>query len=629
MVTCANCGARNTPGDAFCGNCGAFLEWTGEKPKQPPQPAAPAAPSTPPGPVPGAGGVGGKYLPPTLVFEQSTLAVDPGSDVVARVEVANRSGIVDQYHAEVSDLPLEWIEVDPASLSLFPDDRGELTIRFKPPRSAATTAGSRPFRVAVVSGADPAVRATVDGVLEIGRYHQYKAELNPYTSRARLTGRHRVSVTNEGNADARVVLSGKDPDSALKFRFKSDAVAAAPSATAETGVLVKPRRWRWLGPSRGHTFSVTAEPDGGEPIVLDGNMEQNAILPRWTMRAVLGLVVVGVGAILLRSTVFNKEEKASSSKDTTTIAPVTTAPATVPVTTAPVTTVPGGATSTTTATTLPAKVYFVSTRQDGEQIWTMSVDGANQVKITSSPGANTQPSVSPNRLSLVFVSTRDGNDEIYVMDASGSQERRLTNAAAAKDNFPRWSPDGQRIVFSSNRAPGDTAQADLWVMDTNGGGLVNITQSPSVLDVKPTWSSDGQSIAWERTVPNQPPQVWMMTINAANQVSNVHMVVGNGGRHPAFSPRDPTKLAYSDGTNIFTATVSTSGPATQTAALTANANVNVDPWWSPDATHLVFVSLRDGNEEIYIMAANGTDQRRLTNSTGVPAALSLDRFASM
>src|SRR5205085_7702077 len=120
-----------------------------------------------------------------------------------------------------------------------------------------------------------------------------------------------------------------------------------------------------------------------------------------------------------------------------------------------------------------------------------------------------------------------------------------------------WSPDGQRIVFSSNRAPGDTAQADLWVMDTNGGNLVNITQSANVLDVKPTWSSDGQSIAWERSVPNQPPEVWLMTTNAANQVSNVHMVVGNGGRHPAFSPRDPTNLAYSDGTNIFTATVST------------------------------------------------------------------------
>ena len=626
MVTCANCGARNNPNDAFCGNCGAFLEWAGQTPKQPPQPGQPAAPATPPAPAGGAGGDRGKYLPPTVVFEQSTLAVDPGNEVVSRVEAANRSGIVDQYHADVSGLPPEWIEVDPASLSLFPDDRGEFTIRFKPPRSSATTAGSRPFRVAVVSGADPAVRATVDGVLEIGGYHQYKAELNPHTSRARLTGRHRVSVTNEGNADARVVLSGKDPNNALKFGFKSDVVAVAPAATAETGVLVKPRRWRWLGPSQAHDFSVTAQPDGGEPLTLDGIMEQNAILPRWTMRAVLGLVILAVGAILLRSTVFNKEERASSSKDTTTVAPVTT----VPVTTAPVTTVPGGGTtSTTTAATLPAKVYFVSTRQDGEQIWTMNADGANQVKITSSPGANTQPSVSPNRLSVVFVSTRDGNDEIYAMDASGSQERRLTNAAAAKDNFPRWSPDGQRIVFSSNRAPGDTAQADLWVMDTNGGNLVNITQSSNVLDVKPTWSSDGQSIAWERTVPNQPPQVWMMTINAANQVSNVHMVVGNGGRHPAFSPRDPTKLAYSDGTNVFTATVSTSGPATQPVALTANANVNVDPWWSPDASHLVFVSLRDGNEEIYIMAANGTDQQRLTNSTGVPPALSLDRFASM
>lgn len=621
MVTCQKCGARNTPNDAFCTSCGAFLEWAGQKPNQPAGPSQP--PTVPAGPEPPAAR-SREYLPPTLVFEHSTLAVEPGEEVAGVVEAANRSGIVDQYHVEVGDIPREWVTVDPPSLSLFPDDRGQFTIRFRPPRASSSRAGARPFRVAVVSGADSAIRSSVDGVLEVERFHQYKAELNPYTSRGRLSASHTVSLTNEGNAEARFVLAAKDPDGALRFRFRSDTVAVSPASAVQTGVAVKPRKWRWLGAGRGHNFQVTAQPDGGNPLVLDGIMEQGAILPRWTPRAVVGVIVLAVAAVLLRSVVSGKEENASA-KDTTTIAPATTI---VPATTTPPTTAPGGVT-TTVPPASAAKVVFVSTRQDGEQIWTMNSDGTSQTKLTSSPGINTQPAVSPDRRSIAFVSTRDGNDEVYVMDASGANARRLTNAAAAKDNFPRWSPDGQRIVFSSNRAQGDRTQADLWVIDAAGGDAVDITNTPNVLDVKPTWSSDGRSIAWERTLPNQPPQVWMLTIDGANQVSNVHMIVGNGARHPAFAPNDPTRIAYSDGTNIFSATVSTTGPATSPAALTANAGQNVDPWWSPDATRIAFVSLRDGNEEIYIMAANGTDQRRLTDSTGVPPALSLDRFATM
>ena len=43
MIVCKSCGFRNNGADSFCGSCGAFLEWTGEK-VEPPKPAAtPAA----------------------------------------------------------------------------------------------------------------------------------------------------------------------------------------------------------------------------------------------------------------------------------------------------------------------------------------------------------------------------------------------------------------------------------------------------------------------------------------------------------------------------------------------------------------------------------------------------------
>src|SRR2546430_1154582 len=50
---------------------------------------------------------------------------------------------------------------------------------------------------------------------------------------------------------------------------------------------------------------------------------------------------------------------------------------------------------------------------------------------------------------IAFTSERDGNAEIYVMNADGSAQTRLTNNTQS-DEYPSWSPDGQRIVFTGD-----------------------------------------------------------------------------------------------------------------------------------------------------------------------------------
>ena len=81
----------------------------------------------------------------------------------------------------------------------------------------------------------------------------------------------------------------------------------------------------------------------------------------------------------------------------------------------------------------------------------MNADGSNVERLTySGDGSNTGPKWSADGRKIAFTSDRDGNSEIYVMNADGSNVERLTHHDAY-DFGPAWSPDGTKIAFSSWR----------------------------------------------------------------------------------------------------------------------------------------------------------------------------------
>lgn len=98
--------------------------------------------------------------------------------------------------------------------------------------------------------------------------------------------------------------------------------------------------------------------------------------------------------------------------------------------------------------------------------------------------------------SIAFHSNRDGNNEIYVMNPDGSDQTRLTFDSRS-DQRPDISPDGQRIVFSSNRITetNPTGDFEIFVMNVDGSELQQLTFN-EVEDSWPRWSPNGKSIAF-------------------------------------------------------------------------------------------------------------------------------------
>jgi TolB protein len=100
---------------------------------------------------------------------------------------------------------------------------------------------------------------------------------------------------------------------------------------------------------------------------------------------------------------------------------------------------------------------------------------------------NYQPVWSPQGNLIAFVSQKTGNDEIWVINADEREEhptpRRLTFNDWEWDKHPTWSPDGQYIVFWSNR---ETGRPQIWIMRADGSNPVNISRN-EYNDWDPVW----------------------------------------------------------------------------------------------------------------------------------------------
>ena len=169
---------------------------------------------------------------------------------------------------------------------------------------------------------------------------------------------------------------------------------------------------------------------------------------------------------------------------------------------------------------------------------------------------------------MLFMSNRDGDWDIYQMSLSDGSVINLTHNTA-DDGFGSYSSDGGAITFLSNR----NGPLDPFMMNADGSD-----QKPVANDLPTIFS-----------VVSSGRLNWGFTYN---------------GDHTAFvSLRDLNLEVYSkdkDGEHN----------------LSKNGAVDWFPALSPDESQIAFGSDRDGNQEIYVMKADGSSPRRLTNAPG-------------
>jgi serine/threonine protein kinase/dipeptidyl aminopeptidase/acylaminoacyl peptidase len=143
------------------------------------------------------------------------------------------------------------------------------------------------------------------------------------------------------------------------------------------------------------------------------------------------------------------------------------------------------------------------------------------------------PQFSPDGKRIVFTSDRSGKLAVWVSNKDGSGAEQLTFLNATITGCPRWSPDGNRIVFDSNAE----GQYEVYVIPSKGGNPTRMTNNPAN-DAVASWSRDGRWIYFMSNRTGQ-PQIWKMPSAGGDAVQ----VTANGG-YVALEAPDGKTLYY-------------------------------------------------------------------------------------
>ncbi|HZG52290.1 MAG TPA: winged helix-turn-helix domain-containing protein [Pyrinomonadaceae bacterium] len=211
------------------------------------------------------------------------------------------------------------------------------------------------------------------------------------------------------------------------------------------------------------------------------------------------------------------------------------------------------------------KIIYGSTASGKEDVWLMNADGSDRKQLTTTAGANFEPTVSDDGRTVVYVSkAADATQNLWKMNLANGDRAQLTNGGF--DLRPDISPDGRWVVYMSVIKDSPT----LWKTSL-GGSEAAIRLSDKIAAV-PRVSPDGRFIACFYRA-------------QVETYSKLAVLPFDGGEPVKVFDRPPTTF------------------------------VEAGIRWTPDGRGLTFIDNRDGVSNIWLQPLDGSPAKQLTNFT--------------
>jgi len=200
---------------------------------------------------------------------------------------------------------------------------------------------------------------------------------------------------------------------------------------------------------------------------------------------------------------------------------------------------------------------------------------------------------------IAYVSDQNGSKDIWLMDEH--DHTRALTLQMANERLPRWSPDGQWIIFLSDQAGND----DIFLMSSEGTFKQSLTQTPESEDWI-SWSPDGNAILFTRGRLTD-NQLCILSVDVIRQVvTGEQCIFTTDGKinKPSFSP-DGTQIVFNLGHDGLFQLWIVNHDGTNPHALDSTTQSGIAAW-SPDGKRIVYRRAADYNKpsDLQIISPN-------------------------